>query len=986
MRIYATILLLFLAAIAWSQSRYAAPQVGGTISLGESVLPSSVKIYCGDTLLPDEYYYVAQCGTIFVEKNFPCDSIRIEYTSLNTFLPSRSRHRLLWGTGVVHIPASQVQNAAPTASFRTNGSLLRGIKISNTGDVSSTSALHFEAEGDLAGDIHITALLSDEGSPIQPEGQSLEISELDKVLIQAKSPHLSASFGDVDLNYNGGSFLELDRRIQGIEATADYEKFKAQAFGSLMRGQFTSNKFSGQEGNQGPYPLTGEQSERDIVVVAGTEKVWLNGEPIKRGENNDYVMDYNLAQITFTNNRPIGSDDRIVVDFQYISENYPRTLFGGAVFIEPNPNMTFGIGIASQRDDKNNPLAAISDSAMQIISESGDSVPDSLTAPQAVQVSNISMSLGGKKYSLGAEYSFSDNDKNLYSNIGDGDNFGDGFAVSGTLKVAKPVKVFAGGRFLSSTFATLGRIDPADFDRDWSISSSGENVDDLIANFGASADVKIGNVSIWLGQRKLGSDKSQRGNIASNLKFGKWTSQLSLADAKSSSSERATGEISTKYIQKSGLSLLQNDISAERFYGDDADTINGEISQKIEYSRWGFKFGLNGALSEYLVRRDAEFNNFSRTYEIGGSVGGAPVSISYSRRFFDAVDTAAGEDQKSDLISLKSSLVLWKASASATYQVSRSQSEILQKVYTYVGEGEGSYSWDEEQEEYIPDTDGDYILEYQPTGEFQPVIRSDGSFSLSAPMDFVPYGASASADVSFHSENQSDGWNSYYISPQKMFADDSLTSGNVSATLRTNFLKKSPLGIQWTTSFRKSAYRNYSSGAELSARQTHTLGIVGPLPAAITSDIELNYEKTQALRPTLDNWVDAKELSASLTLSRRFWKWLRTTAQSEYADIVDDGTTPQTNAQQLSTSLDAAATLKKITIRTNAQRVLLKSGASYLPYELSSGWNVGENFEWKCSVSYRAGAKTELSLIYRGEKKASSDAKHTGEMRVRLLF
>jgi len=508
----------------------------------------------------------------------------------------------------------------------------------------------------------------------------------------------------------------------------------------------------------------------------------------------------------------------------------------------------------------------------------------------------------------------------------------------------------------------------------------------LILVGGASTGWDNGGIIIWPGQRKIGSEKSNRANISAHINANNWFAQLSLSNAKSTSGERAAGTISAKRTQKEKLSLLQTDITAERFLGMDADTMNGEIGQKIEYSRWNLKFGLNGGFSKYLLRRMDKWTDFSQTFEIGAYVGSTPMSINFTRRYFDAADTSAGEDQKSDLISMRSSFSLWGSSVSATYQVSRSQSEILKKVYDYVGEGEGNYIWDEEQEEYIPDENGDYILEYQPSGEFQPVIRSDGSFSFSAPMDFVPLGASVSADASFHSENQKDDFRSYYISPQNMFSDDSLTSGNFYAILRTNFLKKSPLGVQFTSSFRKSAYRNYSSGAEFSARQTYSIGIVGPLPLSITSDIESKYEKTQAFRPTLENWVNAREISISLALTRRFFKYLRTTAQTEYADIVDEGTVPQTNANRFSISADAAVSLKKFTVRADAQRVLLSAQSSYLPYELSSGWNVGENFVWNSSISYRAGAKTELSIIYRGEKKASTDTRHTAEMRVRLLF
>ena len=78
---------------------------------------------------------------------------------------------------------------------------------------------------------------------------------------------------------------------------------------------------------QGPYKLSGINNEKYIIIIAGGEKVYLNGERLKRGENNDYVIDYANAAITFTTNKLITSDSRIAVDFEYTDKKYERTFF-----------------------------------------------------------------------------------------------------------------------------------------------------------------------------------------------------------------------------------------------------------------------------------------------------------------------------------------------------------------------------------------------------------------------------------------------------------------------------------------------------------------------------------------------------------------------------------------------------------------------------------------------------------------------------------
>src|SRR5690606_8623036 len=75
-----------------------------------------------------------------------------------------------------------------------------------------------------------------------------------------------------------------------------------------------------------PYRLAGTSGETFIIVLAGTENVFLDGRPLSRGEENDYVIDYGLGEITFTNRHFINSKSRITVDFQYISQQYTRSL------------------------------------------------------------------------------------------------------------------------------------------------------------------------------------------------------------------------------------------------------------------------------------------------------------------------------------------------------------------------------------------------------------------------------------------------------------------------------------------------------------------------------------------------------------------------------------------------------------------------------------------------------------------------------------
>ncbi len=271
-------------------------------------------------------------------------------------------------------PALPGATVFETGTLQKSGTLVRGITIGSDRDLSVESGLNLQVEGRLGRNVDVLALLNDQNTPIQPEGNTATLEEIDKVLIQVKTPHADATLGDYELAFTGSRYASYARKLQGARLDGRWGEYRATISGAVSKGQYYSNFFYGQDGNQGPYRLTDPEGRTGILVLAGTEKVWLDGERLQRGENNDYTIEYGLGEITFTPRRLITSDSRITVDFQYSGEVYGRDIYaaqGEALFRDGKAGLR--ATVMSEADAKSNPLSfVLTDSARTALESAGD--------------------------------------------------------------------------------------------------------------------------------------------------------------------------------------------------------------------------------------------------------------------------------------------------------------------------------------------------------------------------------------------------------------------------------------------------------------------------------------------------------------------------------------------------------------------------------------------------------------------------------------
>ena len=260
------------------------------------------------------------------------------------------------------------------------GNVSRGVSVGNNQDLVVNSNLNLQLSGRLGEDVDVTGVISDENNPIQPEGNTQQLQDFDRVYIELRKDSSTLTVGDFLMQRPHNSyFMNYYKKSRGAQFssviyTRDSNRFSLSGEGAVSRGRFSRNTISGQEGNQGPYRLQGTNGEIFIVIISGTEKVYLDGELLTRGEQNDYVIDYNSGEVTFMPKRIITQYSRIVVEFQYSDRNYARSVFRlGGEYEVGKVNMRFNY--FTEQDNKNQPFQQdLDDTARRILADVGDSL------------------------------------------------------------------------------------------------------------------------------------------------------------------------------------------------------------------------------------------------------------------------------------------------------------------------------------------------------------------------------------------------------------------------------------------------------------------------------------------------------------------------------------------------------------------------------------------------------------------------------------
>lgn len=348
----------------------------------ELVLEGTVEVI-NRTLSVDEFYLNSKNGKLVLNEvtNEPFSTV-VKYEYITSSLPKTIKPPIASLPLLENvIGENKTPQLTPVSEpvreeypLTTSGSIFRGVTVSPLSGVAMTGGLRLMLQGQVAEDVTVTGSLTDQNSPIQPEGNTQALDEIDEVYLEVKHPSASITAGDIDLNFSNGRFISVVRRLEGLSLNAGRGAVEGGITLGSTKGKFATLDIMGEDQNQGPYRLYSQTGSRNIIVMAGSERLWLDGKELTRGENFDYTIDYSVGEITFTPMNVIDSNKRIYVEYEYSDLVYPRNIAAATgEYRSENEKSRFTVNWLRENDNSRSDLLfSIGEDEMELLKEAGD--------------------------------------------------------------------------------------------------------------------------------------------------------------------------------------------------------------------------------------------------------------------------------------------------------------------------------------------------------------------------------------------------------------------------------------------------------------------------------------------------------------------------------------------------------------------------------------------------------------------------------------
>lgn len=1021
------------------------------------------------------------------------------------------------------IDNTNAKKVTPFDGLNTSGSITRGVTVGNNQNTVLNSNLDLQITGKISDKVSLRASLQDSNIPLQDGGYSQKLDQFDNIFMEIFSNDWNIRAGDVFLENRKTQFLNFNKKVQGLSASFNFntEESKTNIFASVafVKGQYAKSTFTGQEGNQGPYKLKGQNGELYVLVISGSERVYVNGVLLKRGENNDYVIDYNAGEITFTSLFTITSEMRINVEYQYSERNYNRLVtYAGAT--HENKNWSFGGYVYSENDMKNQPLQQnLSKEQVQILSQAGDD-PSLMKAPSAyvdkyadnkvlykkiidnsveiyeystdasnvlynVKFSLVGANLGNyiiknnnsveriyeyvapingtlqgnyepivqlvapiklqvatflgkynpdEKTLVDFEIAMSNNDKNLFSTIDDGNN--SGVALKTNIKKRLFTREwtldgFANYQFVQENFRSVERLYNIEFNRDWNLNSTLYGNQSLLVtglNFDLFAKKETTNLGLLTYQfEKLDYSESYSGSrhtTTALFKLRNWTieNQGSFlnSDATNSTSKFIRNQTRTKY--HFGKNWVGASMQIEN--NQEKDKVTNQFSALSQrFSEYGAFVGRGDSTKVfveigYLQRRNDSLQNGllqhvnnSQTYYLKSKLiqnKKTDLAVYASYRNLDFTDSSRKNEP-----SLNSRILYNDRFFNQLMQIGTayetSSGTIAQQEFTYieVPTGQGVYTWNDYNGNGIQELEEFEIAAFPDQARFIRIFLPNQIYIKTNQNKFSQ--SVALNPLQWQNEKGFKKLISYFYNQTSFIMDRKVKSQGERVELNPfDSSEENILGLN--SSFRNSLYFNRGKQKH-SVTYTYLINKGKNLLSIGSQNIKNSSHQLQYTHLYQKSWLfnfftktintnlvsedfveknyDLKGYQLAPKISYLFSKNTSLDFFYEFQNKDNQIGNFETLVQnRLGTSFSFAGE-KKITINGEFsfyQNKFTGNEFSSVGFQMLEGLQAGQNLVWKLLLQKNITQFLDINLNYQGRKSETGSVVHTGNIQLRAYF
>lgn len=260
------------------------------------------------------------------------------------------------------------------------------------------------------------------------QDSTVDLDDINKNSIELKTDRWELYYGEYFANLSAQELTSFHKRLDGVKGVVKGENWRLTAMTSEAKGRSTEDKFYGQNA-QGPYPMT------QSPMIVHSESVVLNGQKLVREV--DYVVDYELGQITFTR-QFLTESDYVVVNYEYSDSLYKRTFTAIEAQISSANGDMVGLTYLEQKDVGGDLEAKEAESGF--------------SAPQSHSMVGISGVKHMGRFRLDTEMAFSNFDSDSRTAESE-----EGFGVKqGVAYESEILEVAVSGKTLDEKFKSLG--------------------------------------------------------------------------------------------------------------------------------------------------------------------------------------------------------------------------------------------------------------------------------------------------------------------------------------------------------------------------------------------------------------------------------------------------------------------------------------------------------------------------------------------------